>query len=292
MITPEGGGRPVAYTRCTTFVSAYEDTYNLTQWKVRTAAVGLSLRPDLALAVAAHRDDKDRLNHICQEALDAAQASAKATTGTALHALTEQLDRGQRPELIPADATRDLDAYQAATAEFKHIHIEQLLAYDRWKIAGTPDRVVEFMGKRYIADLKTGDIEWGAGKIAAQLAVYARSQVYDVATGERSVHGAAVDRGLVVHLPAGTGTCEVLWIDLLAGWEIVKTCREVRERRAIKAFDLYAPLHAPVPPVPLVDQIAACGSRAEVEELWRNHQHEWHSNLTAAASAHIASLAS
>jgi hypothetical protein len=35
LITPLGGGKPVGYTRTTTYVSALEDTYNLEQWKCR-----------------------------------------------------------------------------------------------------------------------------------------------------------------------------------------------------------------------------------------------------------------
>jgi hypothetical protein len=304
LIVPKNGEKPQAYTRCTTFVSAFEDTYNLEQWKVRQAAIGLSLRPDLALAVAAHKDDKKRLNAICQEALDAAASSAGATTGTALHALSEQMDRGQKLPVLPAESAADLAAYAQATAEFKAVHIEQLMVFDRWKVAGTPDRVVEYRGKRYIADLKTGDITWGAGKIAAQLAMYARSEVYDVANPKaRELHGAEVDKGLVIHLPAGTGTCEVVWVDLLAGWEIARTCYDVREKRKLKADTLYAPLDgafakATPTATPLssalgnitaartpLEQVTQASTRAELEALWAAYSRDgvWTDEMTEAA---------
>jgi hypothetical protein len=48
MILPKGRTKKAPYTRCTTFVSAFEDTYNLEQWKLRQAAIGLSMRRDLA----------------------------------------------------------------------------------------------------------------------------------------------------------------------------------------------------------------------------------------------------
>lgn len=292
LIIPKGGSKPVAYTRCTTFVSAFEDTYNLEQWKLRQAAIGLSMRRDLQLAVVAHRDDKKRLNEVCKEALDAAASSAAATTGTALHSLTEQMDRGQEPTHVPEENVKDLAAYAEATVDLKPIYIEQLVVHDPWKVAGTPDRVVEYQGKRYIADLKTGDVEWGAGKIAAQLAMYARSEVYDIKTGARSMHEAEFDKGLVIHLPAGSGECEVLWIDLLAGWEIARTCRDVRDRRQLKARDLYAPFTPPplVREVDIQGEIKACTTAAQVREVWSVYESQWTEELTSLAKAHIASL--
>jgi hypothetical protein len=220
-------------------VGAYEDTFNLEQWKMRQAAIGLSMRPDLQTAVHAFKDDKKELNRICQDALDAAGSSSAATRGTAIHALTEQLDRGQLDtSVLPPETSLDLNAYYAATADLEPVHIEQMMVYDDWKVAGTPDRVVEYQGKRYIADLKTGSVDFGAGKIAAQLAVYAHSHIYNQ-TAERAPHGADLDKALVIHLPAGTGTCEVKWIDIRAGWEIAKTCLDVREKRKLSASQLY-----------------------------------------------------
>src|SRR5215831_14489249 len=87
LVVPPGGGKPVPYTRCTTYVSALEDTYNLSRWQQRMVAIGLAERQDLLLAVAAHRDDKAHLNELCEKALEAAKGSAPATTGTALHKL-------------------------------------------------------------------------------------------------------------------------------------------------------------------------------------------------------------
>jgi hypothetical protein len=64
---------------------------------------------------------------------------------------------------------------------------------------------VEYGGKRYIADLKTGSIEWGTLKIAAQLAVYARSHTYDVATTSPPVRRGASWCGST-SWPAGTAS--------------------------------------------------------------------------------------
>ncbi len=94
LIVPPGGGKPTAYTRCTTFVDCLEDKYNLQRWQLRQCAIGLADRPDLLLSVSAHRDDKHALNSITEKAMEAAQSSARSTMGTATHALGERVDRG------------------------------------------------------------------------------------------------------------------------------------------------------------------------------------------------------
>jgi replicative DNA helicase len=148
-------GSAVYYTRCTTFVGAHEDQRLLTNWKLRQSAFGLAARDDLRLAVLAHRDDKTEMDRLCSEAMDYAEAHAKATKGTAMHSICEQHDRGQDvPKGLPSDAATALAAYAAATVDLKHVHIEQMTVYDEFKVAGTPDRVVEWNGRRYIADLK------------------------------------------------------------------------------------------------------------------------------------------
>lgn len=291
LITPEAGGKPVAYTRVTTFVDCVEDKYNLQKWMQRMVATGLSMRPDLALAVAAHKDTKTKLDKICDEAREAAASSAAATTGTALHALTEQVDRGLEVVGVPEAAVADIAAYRAATVDLHPIHIEQMCVLDPWKVAGTPDRVVKYQGKRYISDLKTGSIEYGVAKIAAQLSMYSRARCYDVATGKRTPHDAELDKGIVVHLPAGQATCTLYWVDLLAGWDVVQVARRVRQTRALKFDDFAEPFTVPEPPAPtLAEQVTACPSRDALEALWAAHEAEWTDDLTAAAKAHLATL--
>lgn len=293
VIPPEGGAR-VSYTRCTTFVGAVEDTYNLGRWQMRMVAEGIHDRQDLQLAVAAHRGDKGKMNAICEQALEAAKASAAATTGTALHAITETHDRGLDVGSLPEQAQQDLDAYIAATADLSAVHIEQFMVQDPLRIGGTPDRVVRYAGKRYIADLKTGSIEYGYLKIAAQLAVYARSRPYDTDTDTRlEPHGAELDRGIVIHLPAGTGTCKLYWVDLTAGWEAVKLARDLRQARSMNFAQLYNPLRTDAPQVPLAlsDRIELASTPDQIRALWRDHAAEWTDTLTELAKARITAMA-
>ena len=236
LIVPPGGGKPKGYTRVTTFVGALEDTYNLEKWKMRQVALGLADRPDLLLSVAAHRDDKKQLNKACEQAVEAAKASAKATTGTALHALTEIIDRGGELPIIPDEARADLNAYQQATAGLNMVAIEQFGVHDELQAAGTWDRIVERDGQRFIADLKTGSIEWGLGKIAQQLALYSRCQGYDPYTGHRTPLNVHQSAGIVIHLPAGQARCDLYWIDLNAGWEAVQLSASVRNWRKRKGL--------------------------------------------------------
>jgi hypothetical protein len=298
LVVPPGGGKPVPYTRCTTFVGCVEDTYNLSRWQMRMVALGLSERPDLRLAIAAHREDKTRLNELCEDALEAAKAHAAATTGTALHSFTEQMDRGQELRGVPDEYLADLAAYAAATEELTAVQIEQFTVNDPLKIGGTPDRVVRFNGKRYIADLKTGAIKYGYLKIAAQLAVYARSRPYDVVTNERlEPHGAELDRGIVIHLPAGSGECRLYWVNLLEGWEAVRVARDLRAKRSIGFKALFDPLDATTPPR-VTDPgddlrllITAAETADVVRQLWRDHAARWTDQHTELAKLRIAELA-
>lgn len=301
MVLPPGGKKPVAYTRCTTFIDCLEDKFNLQKWMQRMVALGLASRPDLLLSVSAHREDKRQLDKICEDAREAAAASAAATTGTALHALTELIDRGQPlPEGLPANVLASLKAYEAATADLKATHIETFCVQDTLKVGGTPDRVVKYGKARYIADIKTGSIEWGALKIAMQLAIYARSHTYDIATGGRGDHDADRERGLIIHLPAvedpADARCDLHWIDLKEGWNAVLVAKTVREKRALKFKDLttpFAPLEParPLAVVPtLEDQIKACTTADAVRALWAEHASEWDDHLTAVAKGHIEKL--
>lgn len=269
------------YTRCTTFASVLEDTYNLSLWQQRMVAIGMVDRPDLQLAVAAHRDDKTKLNSLVNDALEAAKAHAAATTGTALHALTEQHDRGQLDLAhVPAAYRADIQAYIEVTAPLEMVQIETFGVVDELKIAGTWDRVVRVGGRCMIADLKTGSIDYGMGKIAIQLAIYAHCKRYDVTTGTRhQLPDVDQEHALVIHLPAGSGTCRLVDVDIAAGWEAVDLARQVKTWRARKGlardFDTSN--------LALVDAIHAAVSVEELERLWEANEGAWTQTLTLIA---------
>jgi hypothetical protein len=233
LIIPVGGGKPVAYQRCTTFIDMLSDRYQLEAWKQRMVAIGMSKRPDLVLR-AGSTLDKDTLNDVAEAALEAAGSSMQATIGTALHELTERWDRGERPQL-PESHAPDIFAYLGATAGIVKRDIEVFVVHDELKVGGTFDRVLEIDGGAYVADLKTGNIDYDTAKIAMQLTVYANSKRYDPKTGARSVLGVSTERGVVIHLPAGEGKCSLYWTDLVQGMKGVQLAAQVRAWRKDKA---------------------------------------------------------
>lgn len=255
LIIPPEGGKPVPYTRCTTYVGALEDTYNLGGWQQRMAVAGIAMRPDLHLravslgkppvrdgsaeAEAVEKKWKSEMNKLVDEAREAAAASASATIGTSLHSLTEVIDRGRDLDwqTIPERYRVHLTNYIEATRTMHPVAVERFVVNDALKVGGTADRFVTIEGfdGLFVADLKTGSVEYGAGKIAMQLAVYANSQAYDPQTGTRTPPpGIRRDLGVVIHLDAVTGTCQLLWADLATAWEAVKVAGWVREWRKRK----------------------------------------------------------
>lgn len=298
LVVPPGGGKPVAYTRCTSFVSVLEDTYNLSRWQQRQVAVGLAQRPDLVSLAGAKADDKGTLNEVVDAAMEAAQSSRAANVGTTIHALTELVDAGADLASIPAEHRADLEAYARATEFLRHEHIEAFTVHDTLRIGGTPDRISTLPdGRRVIADVKTGSVEYGMGKIAQQLAVYAHSFLYDTATHDRTEHHADTAVGIVIHLPAGSGTCELIEVDLAAGWQAVQLSAQVRAWRARK--DLARPFTIPEPPKPKVAEpapdpilamIAACDDVEALNGVYALHLAEWTDRYTAAAAERKAAI--
>lgn len=297
LITPPGGGKPTAFTRVTKFVSALEDTFALGRWQQRQLAVGLSGRPDLILAAAAHRDDKAKLDELVDQAHEAAGTAAAATTGTALHRLAEQLDRGELTDLdrVPEQFRPDLEAYRRATAGFRYECIEQLMVSDEWRCAGTPDRLGFLPGDPLmkVLDIKTGSVEYGMSKIAMQLAVYANSLLYNVETGERTRLDIDLNRAIVVHLPAGQGVCELHEVDIATALDGVQLAYQVRAWRSVRRLarplqsgrTRAAPPEAIRTPVTrtLLDQIDDATSVDELTAIWSTNRSTWTTEATAAA---------
>lgn len=311
ILPPFGAKKPVPYTRATTFAGSVEDMFGLGQWQQRMVALGLSMRKDLLLAVSAHAEDKDELNRVVDQAREAAAASAAATTGTALHKLAERYDRGQMSlEAMPESNRDDMQAYAVATAPLTMHGIEQFVVVDELQVAGTFDRIVEYGGQRYVADIKTGSIEYGVGKMAIQLALYSRGKLYEHGKSNRARLGVSQTAGIIIHLPAGKGQCDLYWLNLTAGWEAAQLCDTVRTWRKRKG--LLAPASFPASTevvevaadaeailaetlgateLTLLDQIGEAGDADDLTQLWSAHRDEWTDEHTAAAAARKKRLA-
>lgn len=312
LIIPPGGGKAVPYRRCTSYVDVIADKYRLQQWDKRQVAIGLAQRDDLRLQVLAHLDNRDELDRACSSAKEYALASAAATKGTAFHSLTDIVDRGlELPAGLPGNIARTLEAFREATRALTVVAIEPKTCLDTYKVAGTPDRVYEYEGTRYIGDTKTGTIRFGTLKIAAQLAVYARSSLYDVATGQRSHHEASAARGIIMDVDLEAETVDLVWVDLEAGREAVKVAKQVWDQRSLDKFaKLTSPFGATdrfslrlekrdaekaaeadaVKHDRLERMIRTCDDADAVRALWADHETDWTDDLTEVARKHIASL--
>ena len=213
MIMPPKGTKRVAYRRATTFVGCLDDTNGLMKWMSRQVAFGMGQRKDLVLAAAAaDPSDKKKIGEIADKAAEHAKGVAgdAAETGTALHSLTERIDRGLPLGVVPSEYQADIEAYRAATSSIEYVGIETFRVHDEWKVAGTADRVGMINGRPTIMDIKTGSIDY-PHKMAMQLAMYARSVPYDIATDKRIADAEPIDlnRGVIIHLPAGQGRCDL-----------------------------------------------------------------------------------
>jgi len=236
LVVPSGGKKTVAYTRATTIANSLDDPQALTAWKMRMAALGLTARPDLLLAISAAQDDKLAINTYIEQAMEVAGANAKANIGTAIHAFTEKLDLGQDLGVVPENWLADVRAYESATSVLEKLHIEQFCVLDKYKIAGTPDRLVRYNGELFIADIKTGRIDH-PNNIAIQLAIYAHGLPYDIATATRGTWGDVnQEKAIIIHLPAGTGVCKLHFIDIEEGWKGLQFAMKVRKWRDKKGL--------------------------------------------------------
>lgn len=237
VLLPDSGKR-VAYRRTTTFVGCLEEMNGLLKWKARQVAYGMGQRRDLVLAAAAtDPSDKTALGKIADKAEEAALSSAGATIGTAVHALTERIDRGKPLGQVPHEAEADIAAYREATAGIEWLGIESFRVHDDWQVAGTADRVGRdrVSGLVRIYDIKTGSIDY-PHKMAMQLAMYARSVPYDIGTDTRSIDPEQIDlhTGIIIHLPAGQGVCDLYEIDIAKGWGACLLAKKVWAWRTTK----------------------------------------------------------
>ena len=241
IITPPDGGKPVAYTRVSTLAKTLDDQSGLMLWKQRQTILGVAKRADLYTLAKSANGDKQTLNDVAKQAMDAADSSAAANTGTALHSFTEAIDLGHDID-APSEYAADLAAYANATKPLTVVLAERFCVNDVLQTAGSFDRLVRLPnGQTCIADLKTGkDAPRYAHSTAAQVATYANSLLYDPLTGARTELPGPLnlDIGLLIHLPIGAGECTIYKLDLAFGFQWAQVATEVRAWRKAKPATL------------------------------------------------------
>jgi hypothetical protein len=228
--------------------------------------VSALLRADLVEPSAVVKEQRDALNSLAERAKTAAGAGERARHGTILHKYTEELDAGQRtldkvPDLYRADA----EAYVQALARYGYTPLPHLIERTTTvvdlAVMGTLDRVLrrDCDGTYVIGDVKSGSnaLTYAEREIAAQLAGY-EIGVNGVGVAEYSGEGnhldwtawrwaplvdehgnpirVRTDFAVVMHVPFGSGECELYEVDLEQGRRELEACRLVRDRHKAKGM--------------------------------------------------------
>jgi len=274
MVLPAKGTKRVSYQRTTTFVKCLDDQTGIMKWKMRLVAAGMGQRKDLVLAAAAaDPTDKKKNLEIAESAFEHANGTGgdAAKVGTAMHAFTERIDRGAPLGVIPQEYQADIEAYRAATEPMEFTAIETFRVHDDWKVAGTADRIGKLKGRTMIVDIKTGSIDYPHA-MSMQLAMYARSLPYDIATDKRATDAEPVDlnRGIIIHLPAGQGRCDIYEIDISKGWGACLIAKQVWDWRGRKGLTTLIDPTAPIPvPATWESLILNAQNVDRLREIWR-----------------------
>lgn len=302
-VVPPEGGLPIRLTRTTTFVDGLEDKTNIVNWKTRSVAWAASQPEGQAIAAkigalnpTGTKEEKQQANALVEALLDATGVNDKRDRGTYLHALTEIVDAGlPLPDTVTGEDRERMDAYRTGTALFDIVHVERFCVVPHLKVGGTPDRVSHYSGPgpiegtwydsevdgMLITDVKTGNIEFGALKMAGQLGIYSLAKFYDPSkypvgpalhartgkplvdpdgkkalakwkkTEHPAVEGAYEEMGeinqewgVIIHLPStGEVHCSLHWINLEFGGEVSETAVTLRNlRKRATAQDIIFPV--------------------------------------------------
>lgn len=247
LIVPADGGKPQPYTRVSTLAKTLDDKTALAKWMCRQTAIGMSQRSDLVSLVAANQENKKVLGDAVEQAMAAAKSDQAANIGTTLHSLTEAYDLGiYDPQFTAHELQADVEAYAKTTEHLKIDAVEVFVVVDELQTAGTFDRIVTLPdGRRMVADVKTGQNEpkypHGA---TTQIAIYSRGTMYHPNIGRSKPLadlGVSQTEGMLIHLPAGTGSCDLYIVDLNIGWSLATVAAKVRAMQKIKPLTPYAP---------------------------------------------------
>lgn len=253
----------VSLQRATTFAKMISDNYALNLWGKRMALKGLTLDAGLYAQVATTGlEDREGLNALAEKSAELAGAKTRASIGTALHAFTERIDRGEVPH-IPAMWAPEVAAYVKLVHEtgLRFEHIERIVAIPELEVAGTFDRIATVTkplkvqlptlglitlepGTRVILDLKTGrDLSYGWGEICIQLKLYQMAeQMWVMGTRDYEPKPELDPRvGLVIHLPVRESEDQeakatLHAVNLLVATQAVDLARLVREWRKVRGL--------------------------------------------------------
>lgn len=247
---PENPAKTLRYSRPSSYAKCLDDEEALVNWRIWRAMDGVARSKALQTQIVATRDeDRSEKKTLREKAMDKGSANERADQGTGLHAMTVRVEDVRDVDFDPPEQiANDLNAYKDAIARYGLVSemTEVHMVNDELRAAGTADRVYRATkrlqtpartwieeGELILGDLKTGaKLDFALPGFAVQIALYAHSKLYDIHT-ERRLPTPPIrqDWGLLVHLPVGTGRCEVSWIDLEIGMFGAWLAKEVKEWR-------------------------------------------------------------
>lgn len=215
-------GKEVGYARISTISNGLKDNFHIVRWQKHNVAKGVALAPDLANRIN-HAPDGNALDILINEAEILAGGQEAANHGTAIHDLTDRLDKGE-PVQVPAEYAGVIQAYVDVIHEsgIKPHSAEQFVINDDLRICGSYDRAWYTPdGRILIGDLKTGkSAPRYSHQVAMQLAMYANATaLYDPITKERTPLHPHISKkeGLLIHAPL-TGGCSIYEVELEEAW--------------------------------------------------------------------------
>jgi len=245
-------GKSTARTRVTNFVKTVSDTYVLNRWQQWQAFNGLARREDLYDELrATDLEDRDAVLRIIDQSMEAAKTDRVGystgnggnVTGTALHAYTDQLDRGQpvtaRSVWLPKLANYE-KALIDADLVVKPGMIECYVVIEQFGVAGKFDRMLRHVtdGTLFIGDLKTQKAFYSWWEIGMQLALYAHADaIWDAEQCRyRDMPPVSQDVAVVAHMPMvhdgdDPDRVQLYPVNIAKGWKACQLVADVREGR-------------------------------------------------------------
>lgn len=247
---PNDETKTLRYSRPSSYAKCLDDEEALVNWRIWKAMEGVARSPALQTQVSATKDDdKVEKKELRNKALDKGGAQERADQGTGLHAMTARAEDATDIDWDPPEQfVSDLDAYRDALATYGLVSemVEVHMVNDDFRAAGTADRIYRLTkrlqapdgsflepGELIVGDLKTGKkLDFSLPNYACQLALYAQGVLYDIHTERRlptpPIHN---NWAVLVHLPVGSGRCDVLWCSIELGVYGAWLAKEVKEWR-------------------------------------------------------------